>query len=120
MAAEEPLGFSAEIRQLPAGASLRGMFRFLPPATCAELLLGSALIVLSLLGAGWAFKCRFDALALEQDSAIVEGKVVRLWITHGKGQHYRVAYQYPAAADAGARVLQDEAELPRSISTGCR
>jgi hypothetical protein len=41
---------------------------------------------------------------------IIEGKVVRLWISHGKGAHYHVAYQY--SATAGARVLQGEVEIP--------
>jgi hypothetical protein len=71
-----------------------------------------ALIVFSLFGAKWAFQLRSDALALEADSVIVEGRVVRFWITHGKGTHHHVAYQYPATADAGARLLQGEAVLP--------
>jgi hypothetical protein len=97
---------------VPTGESSRALFRYLPPATRAELLFGSALLVLSLLGARWACQRRSDALALERDSLIVEGKVVQLWTTRGKGMHYHVAYQYPASPDAGAPVLRGEDELP--------
>jgi hypothetical protein len=45
-----------------------------------------ALIILSLLGAAYAVKCRSEALALEQDSVTVEGKVLHLrQTTRGKG-----------------------------------
>ena len=103
----------SEIHLSPAGNSLRGLFRFLPPASRAELLLGSMLIVLSLLGTWWTLRCRADALALERDSAIVEGHVVQLWVTHGKGQHYWVAYEYPATLNAGAAALQGEVGMPK-------
>jgi hypothetical protein len=39
---------------------------------------------------------------------MVDGKVVRLWETSGKGAGWHVAYEYPASADAGAPVLQSE------------
>jgi hypothetical protein len=104
--------FFTEIRPAPASRLSAGLFRFLPPATRAELLGGAAMIVISLLLAAWALKCRSDALALEGDSVMVEGKVLRLWVTHGKGLHHHVAYEYPATPDAGARLLQSEEQIP--------
>src|SRR5438067_1367434 len=114
VAAEETLSFSSEIRQSLVSKSLTGLFRFLPPATRAELLGGSALIVISLLAATWAFQCRSDALALERDAMMIDGNVVRLWVTSGNnGRHYRVAYEYPVAVDRGAPLLQGEGEIPQ-------
>ena len=115
MATAKPFLFFAEIRRLPAGESSRGSFKYLPPATRAELVLGSALIALSLLGVWWAFQCRSAALALERDSVIVEGKVLRLWVTRGKSHTHHVAYDYPAAPQAGAPGLQGEDELAEKL-----
>jgi len=112
VATREAFLFFAQIRVVSAGELSRGLFRYLPPATSAEFLLGAALIVLSLLGAGWAFQRRADALALERDSIIVEGKVVKLWITHGKGVHFRVTYQYPESGDLATLMFQGEDALP--------
>ena len=43
---------------------------------------------------------------------IVEGKVLRLWTSRGKGTHHHVAYAYAAVADSGERVLQGEDTIP--------
>jgi hypothetical protein len=68
--------------------------------------------LISLLAAMWAFKCRTDVLALEQDSVIVEGKIVRLWVSSANnGLHYRLAYEYPPTPHAEARWLQGQDEL---------
>src|SRR5438067_274073 len=94
------------------GPSSRGLFRYLPPATSAEFLLGLVLLVLSVSGARWAFRCRAAALALERDAIVAEGKVVQLWTTHGRGVRYHVAYEYPASADVATLLFQGEDEIP--------
>jgi|SRR5579884_220280 len=106
--------YSTWIWPVKADRAGRGWARYWPPAGAAELLLGLALILFALLGAIWACQCRSRALALENDGVIVEGKVLKLWITQGKGRHYHVAYEYPAGTNPEERVLQDEDELPEA------
>src|SRR5262245_52404315 len=84
-----------------------------PPASRAELLLGSALIAFSLLGTAYVLKGRFDALALERDAVAVQGKVLQLWVTRGKGgRAFHVQYEFRAATDDGTRVVKHESTLP--------
>jgi hypothetical protein len=111
MATNDPLPPDSEVHLFATVGFPRGLSRFFPPATRAELWCGLVLIGLSLLGAAWFLKCRSDALALQQDSAIVQGKVVRLWITTGKGASFHVTYEYPASVAADAPVLKKEALL---------
>jgi hypothetical protein len=85
--------------------------RLFPPASRAELWGGLALIGLSMLGAAWVIKCRSDALSLERDAVTVEGKVLRLWVTTGKGSGLHVAYEYPDPLELGARTFRDETKL---------
>jgi hypothetical protein len=102
MVLEEHFSFSALIRWLPASKAPAG-----------QLLWGSTFMVISLLLAGWALKCEFGVLAFGGDSLIVEGTVLRLWVTEvDKGRHYLVAYEYPATLEAGARLLRGEDEIP--------
>jgi hypothetical protein len=95
--------------------SAGGSLRILPdgtPVSRAELLLGLTLILLALVGTWYVFKCRSDALALERDPVAVQGKVLALWVTTGKGSHHHVRYEYSAATDNGPRVVRDEAYVP--------
>ena len=112
MATDDPIPSRSEIHLFATGGPRRGLFRLFPPATRSELWGGLAFLVLSLLGAPWVLKCRSEALALEQDSVNVEGKVVRLWRTKPKNRtHYRVEYEYPAPPEAHPAVFRDKAEL---------
>jgi hypothetical protein len=57
-------------------------------------------------------KCRAEALALEQDSVTVEGKVVQLWTTRLKNRTcFQVAYEYPARPEADGPPFRDTAEV---------
>ena len=112
MATDHPIPSRSEIHLFATGESPRGLFRFFPPATRSELWGGLAFLVLSLLGAAWVLKCRFEALALQQDSVNVEGKVVRLWMTKPKNRtYYHVEYQYPAPPEGDTPLFRDKAEL---------
>jgi hypothetical protein len=71
------------------------------------------LLSLALLGAAGVSKARLDAQALEHDSLIVEGKVLRLWVTTGKGAGRHVAYEYPASLEREAGMLRGETTLSR-------
>jgi hypothetical protein len=114
MAADTPMTSRSEIHLFATAQPRRGLFRFLPPATHAELGLGLALIVLSLLGAVYVIRCRSDALTLEQDSVTVEGKVLRLQTTRGKGGWgYRVEYEYPGPPETESQVFRNETRLPK-------
>ena len=95
------------------GEPPRGMYRFFPPATRAELWGGLAFILLPLLGAVWVLKCRSEALALEHHSVNIEGKVVRLWVINDvkKRPHFHVEYEYDAPAQADLSVFRDELEV---------
>jgi hypothetical protein len=96
-------------RRNSAGRSLR----FLKDGTTvsgAELLLGLALILLSLLGTWYVLKGRSDALALERDPVSVQGTVLGLWVTTGKGAAYHVRYSYRVGAD-NSLLLRQEATL---------
>jgi hypothetical protein len=98
-------------RRNPAGGSPRT----LPDGTSvssAELLLGLALVLLSLLGTWHVLKGRSDALALERDPVVVQGKVLGLWVTTGKGAAHRVRYEYSAATDNGLLVQRQETNVP--------
>jgi hypothetical protein len=97
-----------DIRRSPAGGSPR-FLRDGTPVSRAELLLGLALILLSLLGTWYVFKCRSDALALEGDPVVVQGKVLALWVTTGKGSHHHVRYEYAASTEDGLLVQRGEA-----------
>jgi hypothetical protein len=106
--------FHPEARYLMVATAelLRSLCRFLPPATRSEFWGGLAFLAVSLLGTAWVLKCRAEALALEQDSVNMKGKVVRLWMTKVKShRHYWVEYEYPASPEAEARTLQDRTEL---------
>jgi hypothetical protein len=73
-----------------------------------------ALIVLSLLGAAYAIKCRSEALALEHDSVTVEGRVLHLKTARGKGGwSFRVAYEYPAPPETESKLFRNETRLPK-------
>jgi hypothetical protein len=112
MATDEPVLSRSEIHLFETGEPRRGLFRFFPPATRSELWGGLAFLVLSLLGTACVLKCRAEALALEQDSVNVEGRVVRLWTTKPKNRTYfRVEYEYPAQPNADTPTFQDKAEL---------
>jgi hypothetical protein len=112
MATDDPVLSHSEIHLFATGEPRRGLFRLFPPATRSELWGGLACVVLALLGAAGVLKCRADALALEQDSVNVEGKVVRLWTTKPKNRTYfHVEYEYPARAEADTPTFQDKAEL---------
>jgi hypothetical protein len=90
----------------------RGLFGCFPPATRAELFGGLLFLFLSLLGTAWVIKCRSAALALEGDAAIVDGTVVRLWITTGKGSGvHHVAYEYALPPLPAAHSFHGETRL---------
>jgi hypothetical protein len=108
MADQNPIRFDIKMYLFATAAPHRGLFRLLPPATRAELWAGLVLIGLSLLGTAWLLKCRSDTLALEQDSVTVKGRVLRLWITTGKGASFHVAYEYPASTGGDAQVFRNE------------
>jgi hypothetical protein len=113
MTADGPISSHREIHFFATCEPRRGLFRFFPPATRAELWCGLAFIVLSLLGAAWMIQCRFQALALERDAVTVEGTVVRLWVTTNKGSViHHVAYEYPAPPGEEARTFQGKTKLP--------
>src|SRR5262245_25703244 len=112
MAADDSNPSRSALYSLMAAAPAHWLFRVFPPATRAELWGGLALLVLSLLGGAWVLKCRSDDLALEQDSVIVQGKVLRLWVTSGKrSSTCHVAYEYQAPGEAKARTFQGETRL---------
>jgi hypothetical protein len=111
MSVENPVTSGMAIQLVATSPPPRGLFRFLPPATRAELWGGIAFLTLALLGAAWVLKCRSDALALERDNVTVSGKVLRLWVSTGKGSHKHVAYQYPAPSDAETRTFHDDSQI---------
>jgi hypothetical protein len=114
MATDAPVTSRGEIHLFATARPRRGLFRYLPPATHAELGLGLALIVLSLLGAAYVIKCRSEALTLEHDSVTVEGKVLHLKTTRGKGGWgFRVEYEYPAPPETESQVFRNETRLPK-------
>jgi hypothetical protein len=79
----------------------------------AELLLGSFLVGLSLLGAWATFKCRADFLALEQDPVVVEGRVLKLWVTASKrSRTHHVLCEYSAQTETGSSVVERKEKLP--------
>jgi len=106
MAADAPVSHHTEIRLFATGEPPRGMYRLFPPATRTELWAGLGFLGVALLGAAWVLKCRFDALALEQDPVIVEGKVVQLWKAPNRRHwYYHVGYEYPAPPADGCACL---------------
>jgi hypothetical protein len=111
MPADGPVPSHWEIHVFAAGEPRRGLFRLFPPATRAELWGGLALIVLSILGDAGVIKCRSQAPALERDAVTVEGRVLRLWITTGKGSGLQVAYEYLPPTDSEARTIQGETKI---------
>ena len=112
MAADAPVSHHTEIRLFATGEPPRGMYRLFPPATRTELWAGVGFLAVALFGAAWVLKCRFDALALEQDPVIVEGKVVQLWKAPNRRRwHCYVRYEYPAPPQMGAHVFRNETEL---------
>src|SRR5262245_48231486 len=97
MATNDPVPSRRENHMFATNELLVGLCRLFPPATRAELWGGLAFIVVSLFGTAWVIKCRFEALALERDAVIIDGTVVRLWVTTGRGSGlHHVAYEYPA------------------------
>jgi hypothetical protein len=113
MSADHPTATRSKIHMFAAGEPHRGMYRYFPPATRAELWGGLAFIVLPLLGAVWVLTCRSEALALEHNSVNVEGTVARLWVTYDvkKRPHFHVAYEYVAPAGDDLPVFRNEVEF---------
>jgi hypothetical protein len=121
MVADGPVPPLSEIHLLATDEPRRGLFRFFPPATRSELWGGSIFLILSLLGAAWVLKCRAEALDLEHDSVIVDGKVLRLWKTKPKNRTYfRVEYEYPASLKAGTPMFRDTAEVDEQQFNGLK
>jgi hypothetical protein len=113
MAIDNPMPAQISLRLFRAGQPPRGLYRFFPPATRTEFWAGSILVALALLGTAWVTKCRCEALALEQESVNIEGKVVRRWTTQERRRvRYRVEYEYPASGEVDGRVFRDWTELP--------
>ena len=98
-------------RRNPAGGWLRRALNDGPPVSSAELLLGLALILFSGLGTWYVLSCRAGALALERDPVSVQGKVLDLWVTTGKGAHHHVRYEYSAATDTGPLAFRRKTTL---------
>jgi hypothetical protein len=111
MAGDDQIPSDSEVRPRATGGWVHWFLRFFPPASRAELWGGLALIGLSMLGVAWVIKCRSDALALERDAVTVEGKVLSLWVTTGKGSSLHVAYEYPDPLDLEARNFKGETKL---------
>jgi hypothetical protein len=58
------------------------------------------------------FKYRFEALALEEDSVLVEGKVAHLWIaSFRRSVHYQVEYEYSSPPAADAQIFRNQTEI---------
>jgi hypothetical protein len=111
MAAEDSMPSLAHSLPSATGKPDHWLFRYFPPGGPAELWGGLVLIGVSLLGAAWVIKCRSDALALERDGVTVEGKVLRLWVTTGKGSSFYVAYEYPVPPELEAHTFLGETRL---------
>jgi uncharacterized protein DUF3592 len=109
MATNDPIPSRRENHLFATSEPRVGLFRLFPPATRTELWGGLAFIVLSLLGTAWVIKCRSEALALERDAVTIDGTVVRLWVTPGRGSGvHHVAYEYRAPSEVEARTFQGE------------
>jgi hypothetical protein len=115
MVTDDPIPHASEIQLFTAAEPRRGLCRYFPfpPATRAELWGGVVMIALSLLGAIWVLKCRVEALALEQDSEIVEGTVVRLRVTKDVKNRPHYWTEYDGPLDLQTVILRREVELPK-------
>jgi len=107
--------YHSEIQLIAMTEPRRGLYRYFPfpPAARAELWGGSVIVALSLLGALWVLKCRFEALALERDSEIVEGKVVRLRVTKDVKNRPHYWAEYDGPLELQAVIPRREVELPK-------
>jgi hypothetical protein len=118
MAAQDPVPFVSDPSP-PAPEPSGFISRHFPPATWVELLAGLMFLALSLLAAYWVAKSRYDVLALDRNSALVEGKVLRLWKTATKGgwQH-RVEYEFTVPWGDELRTIRDQTIVPEENFNG--
>jgi hypothetical protein len=88
-----PESYQYEMHLDAASTPYRGSARTAPRATSAGFWCGLGLVFLSIIGAACLIKARSDAVALERDSTIVEGRVLARWVD---GRRHVIAYVYHA------------------------
>jgi hypothetical protein len=116
MHVDESILYSDDPNALPRGKLSRMWARYFPLGGPEELWGGLVLIIVPALLAAWAGKCRSEAIALEQDPVTVEGKVLRLWTTPGKGSRIpHVAYEYPAPPGLEPQTFQGEGRIKDAL-----
>jgi hypothetical protein len=112
MRADDPFLLLTTNRGYAAGEPRPFLWKDGTTASSAELLLGTVLVGLSLLGAWFVIKTWSDARALDRDPVLVQGKVSQMWVTGGKkGRTYHVLCEYDVATGSGPLTVRREVHL---------
>jgi hypothetical protein len=109
---QQPFFFYADTRQYVNFGSSRLPWLYGTRAALSHVLIGVLVMGLAVVGMFFLLKAWLDYRALEQEPVVVEGKVLRLWVTGGnKGRTYHVAYQYQLALEQGSGLVEQEAAV---------
>jgi hypothetical protein len=79
-----------------------------PHARFSHFLVGLALMALPLLPAWYVVHCWRNEQALTADPVAVQGTVLRLWVTTGKGPANHVEYRFELPSENGTVFVQRE------------
>jgi hypothetical protein len=79
-----------------------------PHARFSHFLVGLALMALPLVPAWYVVHCWRNEQALTADPVVVQGTVLRLWTTTGKGAANHVEYRFELPSEGGVLFVQRE------------